>query len=65
MQKDKLKIMQSIGLLFAGLGSIIVTAAYTCGLPGYLTVIGIVIFSNGIFYFGKSEIIRRSKQPKS
>lgn len=65
MQKDKLKIMRSIGLFFTGLGSIIVTGAYAYGLPGYFTVIGIVIFSNGIFYFGKSEVIRCKKHLKS
>lgn len=59
MQKDKVQRMQGIGLTFTGLGSVIVVGTYDCGLSTNFTVMGVILFLIGAFYFGKSEVIRR------
>ena len=59
MQKDKVQRMQGIGLIFIGLGNVIVIGSYACGLSTNFTVMGVILFLIGAFYFGKSEVIRR------
>ena len=58
MQKDKVQRLQGIGLFFAGLGSIVVVGTYARGLSVF-TVMGVILFLIGAFYFGKSVVIRR------
>ncbi|WP_321417487.1 hypothetical protein [uncultured Methanomethylovorans sp.] len=62
MQEDRIKKMQGIGLFLAGLGSLITTLTYAYNLFEYFTIVGIIAFIIGIFYFWQSEIMRRQNQ---
>lgn len=64
MQEIRIKNMQAIGLFLVGLGSLITTLTYAYNLFEYFTIVGIIAFIIGIFYFWMSKIMRQQNQIK-
>jgi|GEM_PF-6641224 uncharacterized membrane protein HdeD (DUF308 family) len=59
---DKTQRMQGIGLILAGLGSIITIVTSTQNLSTQFTILGVILFLVGAFYFGKSLAVRREME---
>lgn len=62
MQENRIKNVQAIGLFLVGLGSIITTLTYIYNLLEYFSIVGMIVFLIGIFYFWKSEIMRKQNK---
>lgn len=62
MQENRIKNVQAIGLFLVGLGSIITTLTYIYSLLEYFSIVGMIVFLIGTFYFWKSEKMRRQNK---
>lgn len=62
MSNNNINNHQAVGLFLVGLGSIITILTYIYGLLEYFSIVGMIVFLIGTFYFWKSEIMRRQNK---